>query len=145
MVVGIALGASREFVFINLNYQIDHLAYHTRFSYAHSMVQRWTAGWGLDTLLAMKWVLAMAFMAVMALLCVVMARILFSTWWHARWIVPGFVAFALFSLGMQYLARWLEPAGEVALHIAHMLQYPVPLAFLLIAGLMPRRQPVPGK
>ena len=94
LVAGIAFGAWREFAFINLNYQIDHLARHTRFSYAHSLVQGWTNGWDLATLLRVKWGLALFSMLVVALLCILLARTLYGSWRHRNMILAGFAAFA---------------------------------------------------
>lgn len=143
LVAGIMYGAWREFMFININYQIDHLARHTPFSYAHSMMQRWTQGMDLSAMVALKWSLGFFSMAVMAGLCMVLARILFNTWQQARWIALGFAGFALLSLGFHLLARWAPPFEEAAVRISHMLQYPVPLLFVLVAGLLPKGQPAP--
>lgn len=135
LVAGIAFGAWREFAFINLNYQIDHLARHTRFSYAHSLVQGWTNGWDLATLLHVKWGLALFSMLVVALLCILLARILFGSWCHRNMILAGFAAFAAFSLLMHFLSPWAPPLELVSVRISHMLQYPVPLVFVLIGAL----------
>ncbi|MCC6841270.1 MAG: hypothetical protein IT230_14015 [Flavobacteriales bacterium] len=138
LVVGIAFGSWREFAFINLNYQIDHLERHTPFSYAHSLVQAWTRGLDLPTLLALKWALALGSMAVMAGLCILLARILFGNWSQAKLILAGFAAFALLSLAMHFAARWAPPFELVSVRLSHMLQYPVPLVFVLIAATLPR-------
>lgn len=145
LTAAVVYGSWREFAFINLNYQIDHVAHHTPFSYAHSMVQGWTRGMDVQTLLAIKWGLAFLSMAVMAGLCVVLARILFGTWRHLRYILLGFGGFALLSLAMHFLARWAPPFELVSVRLSHMLQYPVPLLFLLIAAWgMRRRMPAGG-
>ncbi len=138
LMVGIAFGAWREFAFINLNYQIDHVAHHTPFSYAHSLVQGWTRGIGLDGLLALKWSLALLSMAVMAGLCILLARILFGSWRQALSILAGFTGFAVLSLAMHGLARWAPPFELVSVRLSHMLQYPVLLLFVLIAAALPR-------
>lgn len=138
LAAGIAFGAWREFAFINLNYQIDHVEHHTAFSYAHSMVQGWTRGVGLEGLLVLKWSLALLSMAVMAGLCILLARILFGSWRQAVPILAGFAGFALLSLGMHGLARWAPPFELVSVRLSHMLQYPVPLLFMLIAATLPR-------
>ncbi len=138
LVAGIAFGAWREFAFINLNYQIDHVEHHTTFSYAHSMVQGWTRGIGLDGLLVLKWSLTLLSMAVMAGLCILLARILFGSWRQAVPILAGFAGFALLSVAMHGLARWAPPFELVSVRLSHMLQYPVPLLFVLIAATLPR-------
>ncbi|MEO8733823.1 MAG: hypothetical protein ABI373_05795, partial [Flavobacteriales bacterium] len=91
LLVGVVLGACREFLFINLNYQIDHVARHTRFSYAQSLFQGWTRGMDLGALLTLKWFMALCFMLAMAILSVLMSRVLFDTWRHTRPLVLGFV------------------------------------------------------
>lgn len=139
LVAGIAFGSWREFAFINLNYQIDHVQRRTPFSYAHSLVQGWTRGLDLQALLVLKWVLAVFSMAVVAGLCILLARILFGSWRQARAILLGFAAFALLSLAIHYLSRWASPFELVSVRLSHMLQYPVPLLFVLVAALVPTR------
>lgn len=136
--LGVALGAGREFLFLNLNYQIDHLARATRFSYAHSLFQRWTAGMGLEALYTLKWILALAFMVAMAGLCVVLARVLFGSWKLLWPIAIGFLLFAVLALALHVSARWAPPLEMVSIHLSHMLQYPVALLFILLASWMPR-------
>lgn len=138
LLAGISFGAWREFAFINLNYQIDHVANHTPFSYAHSLVQGWTRGIGLEGLLALKWSLALLSMIVMAGLCILLARVLFGSWQHALPILIGFTGFALLSLAMHGLARWAPPFELVSVRLSHMLQYPVCLLFVLIAATLPK-------
>lgn len=138
LLAGITFGAGREFAFINLNYQIDHVEHHTRFSYAHSLVQGWTRGLDLGVLLFLKWALALGSMLVMAGLCIVLARVLFASWRQAVPILLSFIAFAMLSLVMHFLSRWAAPFELVSISISHMLQYPVSLLFLLIAATLPR-------
>jgi len=137
LLAGVVFGACREFAFVNLNYQIDHLANATPFSYAHSLVQGWTAGWELRTLLGVKWSLALLSMAVMAGLCILLIRVLFGTWRYARPVLLAFAAFALLSLLMHFLADWAPPFELVSVRLSHMLQYPVPLLFVLLAATLP--------
>lgn len=144
LIAGIAFGAWREFAFINLNYQIDHVEHHTAFSYAHSLVQGWTRGVGLEGLLVLKWSLALLSMAVMAGLCILLARILFGSWRQAVPILAGFAGFALLSLAMHGLARWAPPFELVSVRLSHMLQYPVSLLFVLIAATLPRDRGTAG-
>lgn len=139
LVLGVIFGSWREFAFINLNYQIDHLARHTRFSYAHSMVQAWTTGMDLQALIVLKWVLALLSMVVIAGLCIVLVRVLFGSWRYTRPILLGFATFALLSLAMHFAARWAPPFELVSVRVSHMLQYPVPLLFVLVAALLPRK------
>ncbi len=140
LIAGITFGACREFAFINLNYQIDHVANHTRFSYAHSLVQGWTQGFGLRTLETLKWSMALGSMVVMAGLCILLARVLFGSWRLAKPIVYGFATFAVLAFLMHMLARWAPPFELVSVRLSHMLQYPVPMLFLLVAAVLPRHQ-----
>jgi hypothetical protein len=80
-------------------------------------------------------VLALLSMAVMAVLCVLLARILFGTWRHRIMILFGFIAFAVISLLLHFLARWIVPLELVSVRLSHMLQYPVPLLFVLGAAI----------
>jgi hypothetical protein len=137
LLIGIVLGACREFLFINLNYQIDHVARHTRFSYAHSLFQGWTRGLDLGTLLTLKWVLALAFILTMMVLSVLMSRVLFNTWRHTRPLVLGFAIFTIAAMALHALARWRPDFEMVSIHLSHMLQYPVMLLFLLLAAGLP--------
>jgi len=137
LLMGVVLGACREFLFINLNYQIDHTARHTRFSYAHSLFQGWTGSMDLGGLLRLKWLLALSFILIMASLSVLMSRVLFDTWRHTRPLAFGFVLFAIVSLAFHALARWHPDFEMVSIQLSHMLQYPVVLLFLLLAAGLP--------
>ncbi|MBK8582820.1 MAG: hypothetical protein LKM36_06745 [Flavobacteriales bacterium] len=138
LLVGISLGALREFLFINLNYQIDHLARHTRFSYAHSQFIRWTSGMELSELLRLKWLLGAAFTAVIMGLCILLARSVFRHWGYSRGIVLGFAGFIVLALLLHFAAQWAAPLETISVHVSHMLQYPVALLFVLMAGWLPR-------
>ncbi|MDX9751365.1 MAG: hypothetical protein RBT71_09830, partial [Flavobacteriales bacterium] len=74
-ILGIALtaigaGALREFMFLNLYYQIDFTAHGRPVSYAHSLFQGWTQGMGLGALTTLKWALSIAFAGVMLALAI---------------------------------------------------------------------------
>ena len=66
----------------------------------------------MDGLLALKWSLALLSMAVMAGLCILLARILIGSWRHALPILAGFTGFAVLSLAMHGLARWAPPPSQ---------------------------------
>jgi hypothetical protein len=130
---GIGMGGVREFLFINLNYQLDHLLRHTRFSYAHSLFIRWSAGLDASDLLRLKWGLVAVFMAYFAVSCVLLARVASRTWAHTRGILAGFVGFAALALLLHAGARWAPGLWPVAVQVSHMLQYPVCLLFVFFA------------
>lgn len=135
VLAGVALGALREFLFLNLNYQLDHVARHTAFSYAHSLFQGWVGGLGLRGLLVLKWALACAFIAAMSGLTIALARTCFGSFRHARAILLATIAFAALALALHGLAHWVPALERVSVQLLHMLQYPVPLLFVLAAAL----------
>lgn len=137
--VSLLLGAAREFLFLNLNYQIDHLARRSAFSYAHSVFQRWTGGMDLDALLRWKWGLAVAFIAAMWTLAILTARVLVGDHRYLRAITLLFLAVAGLALMLHLTA---VPALEaVSVKLLHALQYPVVLVVLWVA-LRLRARPV---
>lgn len=131
LVAGVVLGALREFVFINLNYQLDHVQRGTRWSYAHSAFQRAVAGMELPGLVRLKWVLAAAFIAVNCLLVVLLARCLAGHWGRSRIIVVIYVALGLLAFGLSRLGGSVPGMDRIALQLLHLVQYPVPMLLLL--------------
>ncbi|MEO8069314.1 MAG: hypothetical protein ABI599_16570 [Flavobacteriales bacterium] len=129
----VALGALREFLFLNLNYQLDHVQRATEFSYAHSIFQGWTQGWSLGRLIAFKWSLAVGYVVVMTCLGVLMARLLFGHMRYARPMVLAVVAVAACALLLNFLSGWLPPLADVSVKLLHMLQYPI-VMLVLLAG-----------
>lgn len=129
----VALGALREFLFLNLNYQLDAVARQRTISYAHSMFQAWVEGWDLDALLRLKWVLAIAFITLMATASVLLARVLFGDHRHRRNLLLGFALASLLALALHALGAVHPAFPLVALKVLHALQYPVVLLFLWAA------------
>ncbi|MBK8338968.1 MAG: hypothetical protein IPK99_02665 [Flavobacteriales bacterium] len=117
----------REFLFVNLNYQLDHVARNTPFSYAHSRFQGWTQGIGLGGLTALKWSAAFFFILLMTSLSVIAARLLFGDHRYLRVIAFAVGAVALLALLLHSLS--LELA---AVKLLHALQYPVILLALVL-------------
>ena len=144
LVAGVALGALREFVFINLNYQLDHLARSTRWSYAHSAFQQLVGGMGLPALMRLKWALAALFIAVNAGLVVLLSRMLSGTGGRTRTILIAYLALGILAFLLEQASRTLPPLGRIAVQLLHLLQYPVPIVLLLAyhQGLY-RRSPLP--
>lgn len=138
LLLGISLGAMREFLFINLNYQLDHVARHTRFSYAHSLFIRWSQGMDLAALSRLKWELGALFTALFAFLCIVLARLLFRNWAHTFGILGGFLGFALLAVALHFASHRVPRLELISVQVSHMLQYPVSLLFVLFAGWHPR-------
>jgi hypothetical protein len=74
LITGIGLGSLRDFLFINLNYQIDHVQRATTTSFAHSRFQAWVEGHDLISLLQLKWILAALFIVAMWALSLLLLR-----------------------------------------------------------------------
>lgn len=136
--IGVAAGALREFAFLNLNYQLDHVRRATPISYAHSMFQGWVHGWDLGALNRLKWALALAFSLLMLGLAAWLARVLAGSHRYLAPLAAGFLAVGLSALALHLLAA-LHPALErVSVQVSHIIQYPVPLIFLMAAALLAR-------
>lgn len=133
LAAAIALGALREFLFLNLNYQLDHVQRATGFSYAHSMFQTWTHGWSLGQLGGLKWSLSISYIVVMTSLAVCLARLLFGHWRYAKPIVLAVAAVSGLALVLHFFSAWLPPLADVAVKLLHMVQYPV-VMLVLLAG-----------
>ena len=131
---GVLLGALREFVFINLNYQIDFLRNHRLVSYAHSAFRRQVDGWDLGGLMRLKWVLACAFVLVMLGLCVALARLLFGDHRYTRPILIGFAGVGGLALLLHFLTPAVPAFNGVSVKLLHLLQYPVVLFFIWAAS-----------
>jgi hypothetical protein len=136
LAAGIALGALREFLFLNLNYQIDHMARHTSISYAHSIFQLWVRGTDLHALVRLKWMLAFAFIALMWLLCVMLTRVLFANSQRTLLITILFMGTGTLALLLHYASRYLQGFEIVSVELLHALQYPVMLFFLWAASFL---------
>ena len=125
--LAVGSGALREFLFVNLNYQLDHVARGTPFSYAHSLLQGWTQGIGTTGLTALKWAASFFFILLMTGLSVVAARLLFGDHRYLRLIAVAVCCVALLALLLHALS--LEMA---AVKLLHALQYPVILLALVL-------------
>jgi hypothetical protein len=140
LAIAVALGAVRDFLLVNLNYQIDFVAHGRAFSYAHSLFRGWVAGFDLQALLMLKWCLALAFSGAMLGLAIVLARLVAGDHRHARALFLGYVSFGLLALLLHGMAGPVPALEAVSVKVLHGLQYPVVL-FLLWAGSMLQRPP----
>jgi hypothetical protein len=136
LAAGVALGAARDFVFVNLNYQLDFLHNHRPVSYAHSLFRGWVEGWDLTDLLRLKWAMAALFIAAMGALGVAFARVLFGDHRHRRTILLGYALVAALALAGHLAARSVPALAPLSIQLLHLLQYPVVLVFLWAGGLM---------
>jgi len=140
LAVAVSLGAVREFLFHNLNYQIDFVRHHREVSYAHSLFRRWTGNMDLDGLILLKWSLALAMVALMLGLCIALARVLFGDHRYRVPLVAGFGATGGLALVLHLLAPMAPPLEGVSIKLLHLLQYPVVLFLVWAASLLPRRR-----
>jgi hypothetical protein len=136
LLVAVCLGAVREFLFLNLNYSIDHLTNHRAFSYAHSAFQRAIEGLSLEALLRLKWILALGFVASMAGLSIALARVLFGDHRYRSAILLGFVGIGAIALMLHGASAHLPALDGVSIKLLHLLQYPVVLFFIWAAALL---------
>ncbi|MFN3875793.1 MAG: hypothetical protein ACK4L7_07775 [Flavobacteriales bacterium] len=128
LAMGLALGALREFLFTNLNYQLDFLRRGQRGSnYAHSAFQRWAESIDLQSLLVLKWAAAAGFVAAMLGLTLVLARLRMGSHRLARVIIAVFAGAALLALACHWAAPVFPGLGPVSIDLLHALQYPLPL------------------
>lgn len=134
--LGIGLGSLREFVFINLNYELSHAAGQTPWSYAHSAVQRALEGWSLGGLVRLKWALALGFVLAMGALTFCGGRLLYGQRLD-RTIVVGYAAIAALALLLHALSGWLPFTASAGVKLLHVLQYPMPLVLLGVARFLP--------
>lgn len=139
LAVAVGLGAVRDFLVLNLNYQIDHLAKNTAFSYAHSQFRAWVAHLDLQQLVVLKWLLAFGLAAAMLLLSVAFARLLFGDHRYRKVLVVGYAAVGALALLLHGLSGRVAGLGDVSIKLLHLLQYPVTLFFLWAASLLGRR------
>ena len=132
LVFGILLGAIRDSLFINLNYQIDHVRRATVLSYAHSRFQTQVAGWDLSDLVLLKWVLAGCFVLCMWGLCLLLLRNATRSAGLAKSVSLIFAVIALSALLLHALSRWM-PVEEASVNLLHAIQYPALLLVLQVA------------
>lgn len=135
LLVGILLGSYRDFLFINLNYQIDHVQRSTAGSFAHSRFQSWVAGWDLSDLVRLKWALAGGFVLCMWGLSLALLRNANAFLRLAKPVSLLFAGVALAAFLTHGLARWL-PLEEASANLLHAIQYPVLLLVLQVALLL---------
>jgi cell division protein FtsW (lipid II flippase) len=130
VVVAVLLGALREFLFINLNYQIDHLEHGRAYSYAHSKFQRLVAGIDLQGLVILKWVWSGAYVLIMLILGILLSRLLFGDHRYAYPIVIGYIIIGILALLFHGISSGADAWYNIGVKLLHALQYPVILIFI---------------
>lgn len=136
LLVAVVLAERREFLFINLNYQIDHVSRGTPHSYAHSAFRSFVEGWSLGALTTFKWILSSLYIIVNALLAVLLAWLLHDHGRYTRPIIVIVVSVCLAAVGFHALGTRVPGGADIGVKLLHMVQYPVVLlALLASAGL----------
>jgi hypothetical protein len=141
VVLAIIAGALREFIFINLNYQLDFLANHRAVSYAHSMFQGWVRGMGLGQLVVLKWVMAALFTGLMLGLGLLLSRLLFGHHRNTLPLIVAYVAIGLLALFFHALSAGDDGWHVISVKLLHALQYPVVLVFIWGAHRLVKHRP----
>ncbi|MBK9176773.1 MAG: hypothetical protein IPM46_10655 [Flavobacteriales bacterium] len=127
LAVAIALGALREFLFVNLNYQLDFVLHKRTVSYAHSAFRRWAGDWDAEMLIRGKWLLSLAFIATTLFLTAGLARLRFGDHRLLRVTVVAFLTIGALAMLLQAVAARHPFAYPIAVQLLHALQYPIPL------------------
>lgn len=132
LMAAIALGSLREFLFVNVNYQIDHVNRATPFSYAHSAFQSRVAGWGTQALVALKWSMAVAFILLMWALCLLLLRAYAAPRRLFLLVSALFMLVPTAALLLHLLAYRAPLAEEASVNLLHAVQNPIVLVFLWV-------------
>ncbi len=130
LVVAIVLGALRDWLFTNLNYQIDFLQNNRAFSYAHSRFQAFASAMDLGTLWTLKWALSSLYILVMLTLGIALSRMLFGDHRYALALVVGFGVVGVLALLFHGISSGADAWYNISVKLLHALQYPVVLIFI---------------
>ena len=145
LVIAVALGSLRDFLLINLNYQLDHVQRATPYSYAHSAFQVAVAGWGPRALIALKWGLGIGFTCTTWGLCQALLAVYGVRARLGRAVTLGFLAMASLALVARVLAGAWPALEPLSVDVLHAIQYPVVVLLLLVILSWHRsRQPARG-
>lgn len=123
----IGLGAAREFIFVNLNYQLDFLLNERPANYAHSAFRAWADHQSAGQLLRAKWGIAAGFVLSTMALTIALARVRLGGHRWTRTILITFVLLSALSLALHALSSLMPAMYHVSIAVLHGLQYPVPL------------------
>ena len=136
----IAIGAFRDFVFVNLNYHLDFLEHARRISYAHSLFRTWVGEIDAHGLRLLKWLFALCFILCNLALAIGLSRVRFGDHRYRAPIAIGFGLVALIAGVSNVLGAWLPIFSVLGVKLLHLLQYPVVLLLIWAAGwLVPQR------
>lgn len=137
--VALSLAAFRDYLFVNLNYQIDALGHERAVSYAHSRFRAWVEGMELSDLTRLKWLLALAFASINLVFAVTMSRIRFGDHRHRAAIIVAFLLVGGIALLTHALSANVPGLAMISIKLLHALQYPVVLLLIWAASWLPGR------
>ncbi|MBK8497433.1 MAG: hypothetical protein IPL52_01120 [Flavobacteriales bacterium] len=135
----IALSTFRDYLFVNLNYQIDALGHPGAVSYAHSRFRAWVQGMDVPDLSRLKWLLALAFASSNLVFAIALARVRFGEHRYRTAIIVAFVLIGAIALLSHALSASVAGLSMVSIKLLHALQYPVVLLLIWAASWLPRR------
>jgi len=138
----IALGALREFVFVNLNYQIDFVLHARPGNYAHSAFRAWADGMGATELIGAKWAFAAGFVAAILALTIALARVRLANHGWLKAICITFFSLSALALLLHALSGALPALYPVSIALLHGMQYPVPV---LVVWMLSWLRPTPHR
>jgi hypothetical protein len=140
IILFIATGFFREFVFLNWNEQIRVSFYDVTDSHVASSMQ-WLSGFSYEALWWLKWPLTLFFSALFAFYSYILVRIIFQEANYTRLVVLAYTAvfaagFLVFSFG------WLisnKSAMEIGRFLAGIIETPAMLVILIASFMIHRR------
>jgi hypothetical protein len=141
ILVFIATGFLREFVFLNWNEQIRVTYYQSPDPHVHPAMQ-WLGAFSYDTLYWLKWPLTLIFSAIFTVLSVSVMQLLFSNRTYNRITLYSYTAIFLSSL-ILFCAGWLlgfyDALYPIARFLAGIIETPILLIILIASFLVHRR------
>lgn len=139
VLAALAVAVFRDFLFVNLNYQLDFAEHARPASYAHSRFQAWVSGWEASSLHLLKWSLAVAFIGINLAFSIAMSRVRFGDHRYRVAITVGSLLVGFAALSAHFLARYIVGFEMLSIKLLHTLQYPVVLLLIWAASWLPRR------
>lgn len=137
----VALGFVRDFIFVNLNYQLSFVYYEKERSFTHSFFD-FLNNYSYSQLYYSKWWLTGIFALLNILLCLVLVYLLFKSKRKVKvagLILSGLVVLAFIGYAAGYLTGSTDTAYRFARTIMGALQSPLPALFLIPGFLLERK------
>ncbi len=137
--VAVAVGMVRDFLFVNLNYELHYREHRKALNYAHSHFKAWVQDWSTADLHTLKWSLAIFFILINLVLAIALFRVRFGDSRYRPAIIVGFLIIGVLALSSHLLSRYVAGFGMLSTKLLHAIQYPVLLLVLWAASWLPRR------